>query len=357
MMDFKEFVEMVEAQIKNYLPGVYADAKMSLHEQRKINSEYLALSIVQEGQHMTPAINLNQFYKQYRNGKSMEAVFHEMSNLVLHERQSIDVSGLMDYDTVKKSLFIRVCNGETNQDFLKNVPHVMIEDLAVTCHIRVYEDGMETAFTPVTNDLVKTYGIRTDELFEDALKSTVQIRPPKIFNMENLEQAFSPEDLVMMGYDENEALELLSQMPMPKMQMLVVTNHTMQDGAGVIFYPEVMEEMGKRLKGNFFVLPSSLHETIVVPDNGEFDYRSLQAMVTTINATEVDMKDKLTDQVYHYDVKERIFEKASRYEERMEDRSKESQKPSLLVELAKQKEAAKAMPGFKKSSHREDVSL
>lgn len=83
-----------------------------------------------------------------------------------------------------------------------------------------------------------------------------------------------------------------------------------------MFYPGVMDEIGEKLGGDFFVLPSSLHETIVVPDDGNMEYKALLAMVTEINESEVDKQDKLTDQVYHYDVTDKVFEKASRYEDR-----------------------------------------
>lgn len=83
-----------------------------------------------------------------------------------------------------------------------------------------------------------------------------------------------------------------------------------------MFYPGVMDEIEEKLGGDFFVLPSSLHETIVVPDDGNMEYKALLAMVTEINESEVDKQDKLTDQVYHYDVTDKVFEKASRYEDR-----------------------------------------
>ena len=63
-------------------------------------------------------------------------------------------------------------------------------------------------------------------------------------------------------------------------------------------------------------------------------------MVTEINATQVDTQDKLTDQVYHYDVTDKVFEKASRYEDRRIE-----------------KEESKTFAGTKKTPRREDVSL
>ena len=77
----------------------------------------------------------------------------------------------------------------------------------------------------------------------------------------------------------------------------------------------------------------------VIPD-GNMEYKSLLAMVTEINATQVDTQDKLTDQVYYYDVTDKVFEKASRYEDRRIE-----------------KEESKTFAGTKKTPRREDVSL
>lgn len=139
--------------------------------------------------------------------------------------------------------------------------------------------------------------------------------------------------------------------------MIVVTNADRVNGAAVLFYNDVMDEIGEKLNGKFFVLPSSLHETIVVPDNGTLDYKELLAMVTEINATQVDTQDKLTDQVYHYDVTDRVFEKASSYEDRKMAKEKSHDKESVLGKLEEKKEESKSFVGAKKTPHREDVSL
>lgn len=84
-------------------------------------------------------------------------------------------------------------------------------------------------------------------------------------------------------------------------------------------------------------------------------YKELLAMVTEINANEVDKRDKLTDQVYHYDVTDKVFEKASRYEERKAEKSHD--KKSVLEKLEEKKEEAKAFVGEKKIPRREAYSL
>ena len=191
--------------------------------------------------------------------------------------------------------------------------------MAVTCHILVSKDLRGIASTPVTNDMLKMYGIREEQLFDNALESSPKVNSPEIVNMDELLAGMYCEQYEMMGYNE--------------------------------------DEIGEKLGGNFFVLPSSLHETIVVPNDGNMEYKALLAMVTDINATEVDKQDKLTDQVYHYDVTDKVFEKASRYEDRKQEKDKSHEKKSVLEKLEEKKDEAKATIGAKKTSYRDAVSL
>ena len=73
----------------------------------------------------------------------------------------------------------------------------------------------------------------------------------------------------------------------------------------------------EKLGGNFFVLPSSIHECLFVPDNGEFRRPQLEEMVRSVNAAEVSEADFLSNSVYHYDADARIFEKAATFESRV----------------------------------------
>ncbi len=97
--------------------------------------------------------------------------------------------------------------------------------------------------------------------------------------------------------------------------MLVLSNATTQNGASALFYPDVLEKIGEQAGQNFFILPSSIHETLIVPDDGRFDYQMLESMVKEINAAErVAPEDRLSDSVYHYDSREYLFERAEMYE-------------------------------------------
>lgn len=356
-MDFERFVEEVKNRIKEFLPEKYADAEIYVHEQNKINSQYTGLTVDLGENNAKPTINLEAIYEEHKNGKLMEDILYDIGEIIQMEGPKVDVSRLSDYDNIKNSLFIRVCNSKENKKLLKKVPHVEIEDMAVTCHIIVSKDIRGMSSIPVTNDIMKVYGIREEQLFDDAVESSLKVNPPEITDMNELVEEMYRERCEMLGYDEEEFARILEDIPLAKAPMIVVTNKDRVNGAATLFYPGVMDEIGEKLNGNFFVLPSSIHETIVVPDDGNMEYKELLAMVTEINATEVDTQDKLTDQVYHYDVTEKVFEKASRYEDRKQEKTKSHEKKSVLETLEEKKDEAKATIGTKKTSYRDEVSL
>ena len=116
----------------------------------------------------------------------------------------------------------------------------------------------------------------------------------------------------------------------------------------MIAYPNFFEDAAEKLGGDFYVLPSSIHEVLLVRDNGEMTAKDLEAIVREVNATQVAPEEQLTDHVYHYDSKEHVFEMADKFEERQAERDadeRDSDKGSLLDDLkVKKEEVAKEAP-------------
>lgn len=74
-------------------------------------------------------------------------------------------------------------------------------------------------------------------------------------------------------------------------------------GASVILYDGFLKFIAERLGKNFYILPSSIHECIVVPKESKIEKEMLLDMVVEVNCFEVSRQDKLTDGVYYYDAK------------------------------------------------------
>lgn len=152
-------------------------------------------------------------------------------------------------------------------------------------------DGAATVL--ITNDLMDRMGITKEQLHTDAMANSPIIRPATMRSMAE----------VMAGND-GYAAEMLPMDPSAP-QMYVVSNTETLNGASAVFYPEFMDQAAKELGGNYFILPSSVHEMLFLPDDGNMKSAELKEMVTSINADVVSPADRLTDSVYHYDALKR----------------------------------------------------
>ena len=89
---------------------------------------------------------------------------------------------------------------------------------------------------------------------------------------------------------------------------------------------------------------------MLVPDDGAMNADSLTDMVKDVNDTQLSPEEKLSDNVYHYDAKDHVFELAEKFDARQqekeltEDNSREH--GSVLKELKdKQKEITEKSSG------------
>ena len=334
---FNEFAEYAMDEIKNWMPLQYQDLKFQLKEVRKIGETYTGLTFEngEKGQSIvSPVISLSPYYIQYLNGETLDTVMYRLSDNITGEIEkgilNMDLAWVTDYEKVKNNLFVRVCNARENRDELAGVPRQNAADLVLTCHIRMNIPGQGQGSIMVTDQLLKGYGIPQEQLFKDALESSLTLLPVNIQQLDSMMSSmFLPHDTEM--FPDGSIPE------MPTAKVFVVTNSEMINGASALFYPDVMDAIAQKLGENFVILPSSVHEVLVMPESMADSYEEMENMVWEINQSTVEPKDRLSNHVYHYDVQERVFERGKDYE------SRSHEKPSILQALkshAREAEAA-----------------
>lgn len=316
-LTFGEFVDEVRRSIKDYLPEKFADAEVHVDQFQKLNTAYLGMQVKREDQMVVPNINLNARFADYQeNRMSLEAAMRTIAEQV-QLAPEIQTEWLKDYSQVKDHLFIRVSDAKENEDFLRMSPHKEVDGLAVSYHI-AFEGlhGVE-ASTPVSYKMMEMYGVTAEQLHADALESTQKLYPVKYASMAEVMQQ-------MMEIEPDMAADMMP--PMEGPQLMVLTNTQGMHGAGALFYPDQLETIAQQMGTDFFVLPSSVHEVLILPDDGSQDLDSLQFMVREINRTEVAPEDRLSDFVYHYDAQDHVLERAETFAERMAQKEQEAEK-------------------------------
>lgn len=190
--------------------------------------------------------------------------------------------------------------------------------------LQLDSNAQGTSTILITNAMMEQYGITKDQLHADAMENAPEVRPASFKTMAEVMAE-------MMGMP----VEMMPQDMAPP--MYVATNEDKVQGAAVMFYPDFMDQAAKELGGDVFVLPSSVHEVLILPDDGNMSVEELRDMVTTINATEVSAQDRLTDSVYHYDAGARIFKLGEKFEERQEQKENAKEERSYVLKDLKDK--------------------
>ena len=297
-MDFKEFVNKLEQDLKDAMADISPGATVDVRSVEKLQEgSYTGITISPAGGNVGMNLNANQLFDQMQDGQSYEgvlAVAVSTAERGLHDMPAVDVSELMNYEAAKKYLCFDVVGSDRNADMLEKVPHTDKENISMVYRLQLDSTENGAATVLITNAMMEQFGVTKEQLHADAMENAQEIRPADFRTM----AAVMAE---MMGMPE----EMMADMAPP---MYVATNQDKVQGAAVMFYPDFMDQAAKELGGDIFILPSSVHEVLILPDDGNMNAQELKEMVTSINASEVSPEDRLTDSVYHYDAQERIFE-------------------------------------------------
>ena len=340
-MGFDEFKEQLTADIMGRLGS---DMEISFRKVDKMNESYEAITITPEGSNIGMNLNADRLYGEYEAGVAYDEVLDKAVSTVeraLENMPGFDVDKFTDYEHMKKSLVMEVVSAETNAELLKTVPHKRMEDMAVVYRFMIDHHNGEQASILVTDRIIEQMGVTPEQLHEDALRNAPEVKPLVIQGMsEVLAEMVGPEAAELMGIKPEEP---------EKEQMYVASVPDKTHGASVIAYQDFMDKAAERAGGDFFILPSSIHELLIVPDTKEMDFRVLEGMVREVNETQVAPEDKLTDNVYHYDSKDKVFELAEKYFERQNSKETELEEPdigkkSVLEQLKEGKDEAAKIP-------------
>ena len=320
-MNYEEFKQEVTDRIKDFLPEKYVNAEVSIQTVVKNNDQKLdGLMIKQEDNNICPNIYLKDFYEQYENGRDMNDILSQIADVrTQHEmEQGFDVSRLTDFDSVKDRITCRLVNAEQNAEYLADKPHTMVDDLAVTYHIALGSIDNGTMSAPVTNRLMEEYHVNAEQLHQIALENMDTLTPATFKSMRDTMVEMMMPEMMSGGRSEAEAREMIDMMipPASGEMMYVLSNQDKVHGAAVVLNDKVMDDITEKVGGEFYILPSSVHELLIVPKTEEVDLRNLEAMVREVNANEVAPQDRLSDHVYAYDVKEHELFRADKAEER-----------------------------------------
>lgn len=286
-MGNKEFTEKIAEMVGRRMDR----AEVHVHRAMKNNGvHFTGLSIREEGSNISPCIYLEDFYAEHENGdKSLDAIAGEI--ICLHcknkIRHNFDVSILTDYRRIRTMLRGQLVNTERNACFLEGAPHREFFDLSLAYYLEIPMGRQEVGSVLVQGWHMQLWKMSEQELYTQAMENMAVTDQASILNMADI---FSD----MRGIFPNSQ-------PENNVPMYILTNQRNWNGAVQMLNRKALEDAAVLFGSDYYILPSSIHETILVPVGERTGTAwDLAQIVQQVNQTEVLPEEFLSSHVYRY---------------------------------------------------------
>ena len=252
-----------------------------------------------KGEKASPTIYLNSYYERYLEGIPFNSIIKEI--LQIYQDNSsvtdLDFSILNDFSQLKEKVLYKLIHTASNKEMLADMPWIPFLDLSIVFYLFLEqtESGQMTAL--VHNDHMKAWGTDEKELKNLALANTPSMLPPRLTSMSDVMKSIAREHLDG-DYQEEFIDSLFSSQAFSPLHVL--TNSSGINGASAVLYPELLKNFADRMESDLIILPSSIHEVLLIPNTENASFEDLANMVSHINRAEVPVEDRLSDQVYLY---------------------------------------------------------
>ena len=257
------------------------------------------LVIMEKGKDIAPTIYLDSFYELYTNGENIKNIIRQIELIYEQNKNNVtfDVNILKHFDTIKDKIVYKVVNYRSNEKLLEQVPHKRILDLAVVFYCLLDNEYGRSATALIYNNNLKNWNVTIDDVYKAALKNTPDLLHSKISSMAALFEK--------CGVNvDGEEVDLKDYVPS---DMYVLTNESKLNGAACILYENVLYDFAQKLGADLYILPSSVHEVILLPKLSMFEKDELVNMVKEVNTEGVAADEVLSDHVYEYNRTERLI--------------------------------------------------
>ncbi len=338
----EDFAAYIKEHIFDDVPEMAENHTVELKEVLKNNGVKLHGMVINETNtektNIYPTLYLENAFEQYKDGEPLDEIMSDLrEGYEMHrETKGIEVDFMTDFKQVAERLSIKVINYDMNRDFLEGTPHFKYGDLAAIFQVQMNMNEYGTMTATVKNEQLNMWGVTAADLLTNATRNMEEKQPPHITSMfEVLKE--------MMGMDIPEMS------PMDGPEMYVMSNESKMNGAAGIIFTEKLQEFAEEKGSDIYIIPSSIHELILVPSVGSMGAQDIKEMVKEVNDTQLDVQDRLSYNVYLYSKEEKQLMIADTKEPlKLEDPDKKQDKEKHKsikdrLEEGKAKSAEKAL--------------
>lgn len=298
-MDYRTFIEMMKEQVQKHLGKDY---EVQITTNPKLNGTEktgLSISRTQEPQQVVPVVYLEECFERYLQEGKFTKYVEEICVVYKHQEENEEkimaelesIENMNSWEKVQNKVYPMIVSAKENEDLKEKYFYQEYLDLLILYVIRVTKVGIGSI--KITKQLIKSWNVSEYEIHRQAVENL----KTDGYWVKSLYSVVKENLLGIIEDDEEDEEEIEGAEP-----MYVLTNQIKYFGAaGIFLCAELFQEIvGKR---NFYILPSSIHELILVVDYEEYEMEALSAMVRKVNEEQLTADEILSDHAYYFDWK------------------------------------------------------
>jgi hypothetical protein len=292
-MNYPEFLHTLFDMLKE---KAGPDTTLQYQQVSKNNGvNFDAIIMISSKVNLSPTIYIPPYYHRYLDGVSMEQIVEDiMTAYKTHlPEQDFDITLFTDYEKARDHIVLRLVSYERNEKLLQTVPHRRFLDFAVIFYCLLESNSSHQAGILIYNHHLCMWNVDCEELYQTAMHNSPRLLEYKLFNLQDiLKEVLSEAE----NWDEEDLFP-----------MYALSNRHRTYGAGVILYPGLLSELADSFGKDLLIIPSSVHEVLLLPSDEFPDTAYYSEMIREVNETQLADEEVLSDHPYYYSRKARMM--------------------------------------------------
>ena len=280
-MNYEQFIFSMLECVREKLPETFL---VEIQEILKNNGVIaVGLSVRKQEEPAAPIIYLEDYYEKYRMGAGVETL---AEHLIRRSRYipSVpvwDYKNILDFQKVRHQVVYKLINAKRNQKLLTEVPNLPMMDLAIVFYVLISVKEGENCSILIRNTHMNSWKLPISQLYQCAGENTKSLCPAMLRPL-------------------SDYVEIPKGEYLPESRLFILSNEMGFYGASAILYPRMPKKIYEALGGNYFLLPSSVHEFLAVRENHDVSPEHLKQIVRDVNKNHIAPEEYLSDEIYYF---------------------------------------------------------
>ena len=280
-MDYKIYKESLRDKVQEQLGEDVSVYYTEMVKNNNVKKEALALQT--KGENTTPMIYVDSLLEAYACTGNMEESKNTVLEIYKGRNHVLADWNSFSWEQVKPYIRIRLVRMEGNEEYLKDRPYKKVLDLAMIFVVLLNEKEGEMA-AQVSWTQMEAWGIDIEELYLTAIEN------------------FRKEEFIITNMTSLFPAELAEELEMG-IDMYIFSTKKRIQGARAILRVDMLKTFADKKGCNLFILPSSVHEVLLICEEKYMCVAGLKAIVSSVNGDSdvIAAEEVLSDSVYYYD--------------------------------------------------------